>query len=335
MTGEFPRGELCRLRVESEVLRDNPLGDPFERDLWVWLPPGYADSERGYPTLYVLTGFTGRGRMALNDNPWSPGFDRRFEGLLARGEVEPAIVVFPDCFTRLGGSQYLDSPALGAYETHLCEEILPFVDREFRTLGNGHRGVLGKSSGGYGALRLGMRRPDLFQAVASHSGDMAFELCYPPDFPTAARMLTRSGGVAGFLRDFGRKEKKTAPQIQTLNICAMAAAYSPREDGGFDLPFEIRDLRRIPEVWTRWEAQDPIRMLDEPSAVEALRGMKVLFLDAGLRDQFQLDFGARRMTDRLTSLGIPHVHEEFDDDHFSLSYRYDRSLPLLTRALAG
>ncbi len=329
-------GRIVHRRFASEALADNPLGDPAERELLVWLPPDYDEGERRYPVLYVLAGFTGRGRSLLNDSPWAPGFDRRLDLLLAAGRIEPVVAVFPDCFTKLGGSQYLDSPALGRYETYLVEEVVPFVDREFRTLGPGHRGVMGKSSGGYGALRLAMRHPGLFRAVASHAGDMAFELCYQRDFAPAARTLARAGGPDAFLEAFFAKgEKKSSEDICALNVLAMAAAYSPRPDGGFDLPFDLNDLRLDDEVWARWLACDPLRMLEDESCREALRRLDVLYLDAGLKDQFLLDFGLRRFVRRLDELGVRYVHEEFPDDHFSTSYRYDRSLPLLTRALSS
>ncbi|MFQ5505551.1 MAG: alpha/beta hydrolase [Planctomycetota bacterium] len=327
------RGETICRSFESRVLEGNPQGDPWIRDVWIHLPPGY-DALESCPVLFVLTGFTGRGRMALNDSPWAPGLDRRADRLLASGRSEACILVFPDCFTRLGGSQYLNSTALGRYEDYVVTELVPWVDREFRTLGDGHRGVLGKSSGGYGALRLAMRNPGTFAALASHSGDVCFELCYEPDFPAVARTLAKEGGIDAFLESFARGEKKRPEQIQALNILAMSAAYSPGLGAAFELPFDLHDVSLRSEVWQRWLAHDPLQMVEEPEYQTALRGMKLVYVDAGTKDQFNLEFGARRLAKRLDALGIRHVYEEFEDDHFSISYRYERSLPLLTRALS-
>lgn len=337
-----PRGELRRFVYDSQVLRSNPLGDPSERDLWVWLPPGYDEGRQRYPVLWVLAAFTGHGRGAINDDPWSPGLDVRMERMLASLEAEPCILAFPDCFTRLGGSQYLNSPAIGRYDDYLCDELVPFVDAQLRSLGEGHRGALGKSSGGYAALRLAMHRPGVFHGVASHAGDCAFELVYRPDFPLVARTLARFGTVDAFLQDFESTRKKNGTQIHVLNVLAMAAAYSPsssasiergRVDGSFELPFDLHDLTLREDVWARWLENDPIEMLDDSAKAEALRALSVLFIDVGTRDEYNLDFAARRLRAKLDALGIRNRYEEFDDGHRGLSYRFERSIPLLSRML--
>jgi len=328
-------GRNVCLRLNSQVLSGNRLNDPATREVWVWLPPSYGKTtNRRYSVLYYLAGFTGRGKMALNDHPWSPGMDRRMGRLLQAGIAKEAILVFPDCFTRLGGSQYVNSSYMGFYEDYLVQEVVPLIDREFRTKGDGYRGVFGKSSGGFGALRLGMKYPGLFSAVASHAGDVSFDLCYLPDFPKAARGLKRAGGFKKFMDQFESKEKKTGDQIHVLNICAMSAAYSPLEDGsGFQFPFRGDGLELDEEVWAKWISFDPLEMLKLEKNRIALKSMKVLFLDAGTNDEWNLDFGAHRFSKVLSSHGIDHIHEEFEDGHMGTSYRFDRSLPLLTRAL--
>lgn len=333
----------CRveiLPVESAVLRGNPLRDPWRRELPVVLPPGYDPaSRRRYPVLWVLAGFFGTGRMALNRNFSSPGLDERVARLVARGAMPPAILALPDCMTALGGSQYLDSPATGRYETHLCEELVPLVDRAFRTIPTKDgRGVLGKSSGGYGALRLAMRRPDLFGAAASHSGDCYFEYCHVRDFPAAVNAIRRAGSVRALVRKARSNEKPSHDESLALMTVAMAACYSPRgrrrpRGGPFDLPFDERTGEIRARVLDRWVRNDPVRMVEDPAHARALRGLRALFLDCGTRDQWALHLGLRVLVERLRRLRIPHVHEEFDDDHLSISYRYDRSLPRLARAL--
>lgn len=330
-----PRGRVVLLPVRSRVLRGNPLGDPFVRELPVYLPPGYDDRRR-FPVLFCLAGFTGTGRGLLNDQAWAPGLATRMDALLAARRARPAILAAPDCFTRLGGSQYLNSTALGRYEDHLVEEIVPLVDRAFRTLpAREHRGVLGKSSGGYGALRLGMRRSDLFGALACHSGDMAFEYCYFPDFPKALAGLEKHGGIAGFLRAFDRAPRKTGELLAVLNILAMAAAYSPNPKARplrFDLPFDEKTGELRGEVWARWLENDPVRMVE--GYADSLKALRVLYFDCGRRDEYNLHLGARILAGRLRRRRVRHVHQEFEDGHMSIVYRYDVSLPLLTRVLA-
>jgi len=329
------RGRVEIARFASAVLRDNPVGDPHERRVPVYLPPSYdTDSKRRFPVVFVLAGFTGRGRMLLNDGPWSPSIDDRMDARIASGAAE-TILVMPDCFTRFGGSQYLDSAATGRYETHLVEELVPWVDGAYRTLASReHRGIAGKSSGGFGALRLGMLHPRVFGALACHSGDMMFEYCYQVDFPKACSVLQRAGGVRRFLDAFEPKPQKAKDDMLTLNIVGMAACYSPERSAemGVGLPFDLTTGLPRPEVFQRWLTFDPLRML--PAHAEALRSLRLLYLDCGTQDEFHLHHGARAFTAELRRLGIAHTYEEFDDGHMNVSYRYDTSLPALARALS-
>jgi len=317
------------------VLRGNAAGDPHERRVPVYLPPAYDEHpERRFPVVVVLTGFTGRGRMLLNDNPWSPSLDERMDALIASGCPE-TILVMPDCFTRFGGSQYVDSTATGRYETHLVRELVPWVDARYRTLGaREHRGIAGKSSGGFGAMRLGMRHPDVFGALACHSGDMLFEYCYQVDFPKACSVLQAAGGARRFLEGFEAKPQKGKDDFLALNILAMAACYSPDASAelGVALPFDLATGLPRADVWARWLAFDPLRLL--PAHAEALRSLKLLYLDCGTKDEFHLHHGARAFAAELERLRIAHRHEEFDDGHMNVPYRYDVSLPALARALS-
>jgi S-formylglutathione hydrolase FrmB len=333
------RGTVVRHRLASRALAGNPLGDPSEREVVVYLPPGYdAHTQRAkrYPVVFVLAGYTGRGAMLLNAGAWNEGFDRRLDRLIGAGRVRPLIAVLPDCFTRLGGSQYLDSSATGRYESYLVRELVPWVDRTFRTRpGPRHRAIAGKSSGGYGAIVQGMKHPEVFGSVVDHSGDAAFEYCYLPDFPRLLDRLRLHGGVRGFLRAFDRAPKKTHVLLQAMNILAMASCYSPNpragETLGIDLPFDLETGALRPRVWRRWLANDPVVMA--AAHRRNLRRLRFVYLDCGLRDEFNLNWGARILSRELTRLGVAHVHQEFDDGHMDIPYRYDVSLPLLSEHL--
>ena len=185
------RGRFEEHTFESAALRDNPLGDPYHRPLWVYLPPGYANEPgRRYPTIYQIQGLTGQLDMWRNRPPFRRNFPELADGLFAREEAPPCIIVWVDCWTSLGGSQFLDSPGTGRYHTYLCEEIVPWVDRRYRTLpARDHRGIAGKSSGGYGAMVTPMLRPDLWGGLATHAGDALFEMCYLPEFRASVRAL--------------------------------------------------------------------------------------------------------------------------------------------------
>lgn len=330
-----PRGLVESRRFTSGCLEGNPLGDPTERSVTIYLPPGYEKGGERYPVLYLLAGFTGSGQSFTNWSAWQESVPERLDRLIGEGKMPPAIVVFPDCFTLLGGSQYVNSPALGAYESYLCDEIVPFIDRGLRTLGDGGRGIAGKSSGGIGALWLAMRRPGLFSAVASHSGDCAFELSLARGFPGAAVELEKRGGVDAVISALRRGEPPDGSAIDMLNVLACSAAYSPepeRGPGAFALPFDARTAETIPEVFERWLAFDPLRVAARHA--EALGKLKLLYLDAGLSDEYALQFGARLLSRELARLGVAHRHEEFPGGHRNTAHRWDVSLPLLAAALA-
>jgi len=330
-------GRVHLERFESAVLKGNAAGDSPVRQVPVYLPPSYDSAPgRRYPVVFVLAGFTGRGRILLNDNPWTPGLDERMDRLIARGTPE-MILVLPDCFTRYGGSQYLNSSATGRYEDHIVEELVPWVDRTFRTLaGRDHRGIAGKSSGGYGALVLGMRHADVFAAIASHSGDMCFEYCYRGDVPKLLTGIQRGGGLEPWLTAFEAAVQKKGDDFTVLNMVGMAASYSPNpmvRPFGIDLPCDLETGEFREDVWRRWLEQDPLTLVERHA--EALRSLKLLYLDCGTRDEWHLHVGARMFVRRLHDRGIAHRHEEFDDGHMNVPYRYDVSLPLMAAALGG
>ncbi len=330
-------GRVIIESFDSQVLRGNAAGDPHVRCVPVYLPPSYdPEPTRRFPVIVVITGFTGRGRMLLNDNTFSPPLDERLDGLIASGRMRECIVVMPDCYTRFGGSQYLDSSATGRYETHLIEELLPYVDRTYRTLAaREHRAVVGKSSGGYGSLRLAMRHPDLFGAMGSHSGDLYFEYCYRPELPAACDVIQQAGGPKAFLEGFERKHQKSKSDFKGFEILGMAACYSPDPSAelGVALPFDLTTGAFRDDVWQRWVQHDPLTMLE--SHAEALRSMRLVYLDCGTRDEYHLHLGLRLFVRALEARGIAHTHLEYDDAHMNVSYRYDESLPRLAEAISA
>lgn len=331
------RGRVLMVEFESDVLRGNPAGDPHVRRVPIYLPPSYdLDEARRFPVLHVLSGFTGRGRMLLNDSTFSPSLDDRLDALIGSGRCGEMIVVMPDCWTRFGGSQYLDSTATGRYATHLVEELVPWVDANLRTVpGRDHRGVIGKSSGGFGALTLGMKRPDVFGAVASHSGDAYFEYCYRPDMPQACSVLQRTGGPKAFLEAFDAKPQKGKDDFLAYNILGMAAAYSPdpAAELGVALPFDLATGEFREEVWKRWLAFDPLALAADHA--DALRSLRLLYLDCGTRDEFHLHHGTRMLARKFASLGIAHENLEYDDGHMNVGYRYDVSLPRMAASIGA
>jgi hypothetical protein len=335
---EEPAGRFEELEFESEVLRDNPLGDPHQRPLWVYLPPGYDDdADRRYPSVYAIQGLTGQLDMWRNRSAFRLNFPELADRMFAAGEAPPCIVVWVDCWTSLGGSQFLDSPGTGQYHTYLCDEVVPFVDGRFRTLaGPEHRGIAGKSSGGYGAMVTPMLRPDLFGGLATHAGDALFEACYLPAFRESARSLREEyeGSFDRFWEDFrSRPAFSKKADAGLMNDWAMAACYSTDPDGTVRLPYDTATAELIPDVWERWLEWDPVRMV--PRHADALRGMRAIYIDAGKRDDYFLDLGAEAFRRALEEIGVTGVFFEiFDATHSGIEYRYPLSLKYLAERLS-
>lgn len=331
-----PPGRLVHVEVDSALLRGNLLGDPHHRTLPVWLPPEYdEDTAASYPVLFYLAGYMGKGESQLGFRAFMPSLPERLAQLHEDGAIGPMIVAFPDCWTRLGGSQYIDSSVCGPYMAHLCDELVPLVDSTFRTLrSREHRGLFGKSSGGFGALVHAMLRPETWGAIAAHSSDLFFEYCFFTDFPRTINEINRAGGVSNFLAEFARRPKHSAGQTHTLMHLAMAACFDPQpgHPQGFELPFDLHTGVLREERWVRWLAWDPVRLV--ATHHEALKRLSLLFVDCGNRDQYHLHLGARLLHEKLNTFAVPHRYEEFPDDHTAVDYRFDRSLPLLYDAIA-
>ena len=328
------RGQVHRLSLESKVLAGNLLGDDPVRELHVYTPAGHDG--RGLPLLVDLVGFTGSGLSHTNWKAFTENVPERLDRLIGTAAMGPAVVAFPDCYSRLGGNQYVNSAAIGRYEDYLVEEVVPFVERKFGCGGDGRRAVFGKSSGGYGAIMHGLRRPDIWAAFACHSGDMAFELCYLGDIPKVLNELAKHGrSIEAFLRHFEAAAKPTEAEGAVINLLAMAATYDPDPGAylGVRLPVDLHTGELIPERWNNWLAWDPALLIERHA--DNLRRLKGIYIDCGDHDQFALHFGSRRVHRELDRLGIAHTYEEFDDDHSSVDYRMDRSLPFLEKALRG
>jgi S-formylglutathione hydrolase FrmB len=322
-------------RIESPALVDNPLGDPAIRTLAVYIPPGYvADGSKRYPVLYCLHGYTGDVGALVGTRPWETNVVQWIDRLIQRGAMPPAILAIVDGNTRLGGSQYLDSVHNGAYATYVVRDVVGHIDANYRTIAHeGGRAVFGKSSGGFGALHLTLAHPGTFSAFASHSGDTYFRYAHFPSFPTTQRTLETFGGAQPFVEEFERRHKRPQHFYTTIEMLGYAAAYSPvgPKAFDFDLPFDSVTGELRDDVFARWLAYDPVeRVADAKPAMSRLR---LRYLDCGRRDEYGLDIGARIFARRLRDLGLEVRHEEFDDDHRNVGYRYEISLPALTAVL--
>lgn len=370
-----PSGRLIYLEHQSRILRDNPLGDPAERSFPVYLPHAYnapRTPNKRFAVLYDLVGYTGSGHSHVSWRNFDESVPEQLDRLIAEGKMPPCIVVFPDCFTSLGGNQYVNSSAIGRYADYLTRELIPFIDAELRTKADrNHRGCFGKSSGGYGAMVHGMQYSEFWGGIGNHSGDAYFEFVYGSEWPAVltalqpfapqhrgkktqsastksnasaktkerARQLARGfddGRVAAFLDACWSNPKPSNTDVMTLMMLCMAATYDPDPKAplGFRLPYDLSDGSLLPKRWAKWLRHDPVQMVQDPKLRKNLKSLKAIFIDCGQRDQYHIHFGTRQLSNTLQRYNIKHRYEEFDGTHSGIDYRMDVSLPYLARHLS-
>jgi len=336
LKSDTPHGTVHTLWLDSQILKDNPWGDPTRRRIDVYLPPGTeSGTPERLPVLYDLVGYTNGGPKHTAYTAFGENVPERMDRLIAGGNTKPAIIVFPDCFTKLGGNQYINSASVGRWADFLIREVIPFVEENMPVLpGRDHRGVFGKSSGGYGAIVHGMRYPDVWDAIACHSGDMYFDFCYRTDFPKVLDTLaSHDRSIPDFIEYFHNAEKVSGDDFHTLMAIAMAATYDPNEENPTEirLPVDLYTGELDEEHWSHWLAHDPINFVGELG--DNLRDLDLVYIDCGNKDQYHMVYGSRILHRKLEDMEITHMYEEFDDNHSSIDYRLDRSIPLLVDAL--
>ncbi len=328
----YPAGTVVSHWLDSLILQGNPLGDSTRRRIDIYVP--YAQSGLGLPLLVDLVGFLAGGPAHTNWKNFGENLPARLDRLIATGELPPVVVALPDCFTCLGGNQYINSAGTGRWADFLLEEVVPFVEGKLGCGGIGKRGVFGKSSGGYGAITHALLYPHFWAAAACHSGDMGFEQLMLPEFPGVLRALTaHNNDIKAWLTDFYSKPKQKGSDLHILMTLAMCATYDPDPAAfmGIRLPVDMLTCEIIPPRWHNFLRWDPLNIAAEHA--NGLKQLKSLFIDCGTKDQYNLLYGARRLHRLLEHKGIAHVYEEFNDDHSSVDYRMDRSLPVLVQAL--
>lgn len=327
----MPTSRIIIEQFYSTALENNPLNDPVTRRVPVYLPPGF-DGSGTYPSIYLLTAFAARGLKLLNDDLWQENIQERLDRLILVGDLQPVIVVMPDASTRYGGSQYLNSSATGNYQDHILE-LVGFVDDKYPTHKSAaSRAVMGHSSGGYGALGLAMRHPEIFGLVAAHAPDIYFEMVYQKDIPHFLRFFDHAGeeGLLRLLADPGAALQK-GTSFYALAFAAMAACYSPNPDSawGFDLPIDLYTGEIRPQVWARWQQNDPIHLADQYT--DALHSLRLIYLDCGTFDEENLLYGVRILSRKLSERNISHIFDEFEGGHRHTQFRYDVSLKAISQ----
>jgi enterochelin esterase-like enzyme len=320
----------------SQAIKGFPMGDPHDRTFPVYLPPGYStQASAPYPVVFFLAGFSGKGSAYLaDDSAYGVPLQNRFDQAIAGGSLRPFIGVFPDCTSKLGHSQYVNSPAFGKYMDYLCNELTAFIDEKYPTHRDGlHRILAGHSSGGYGALITGMQRPDAFHWLSVSAADSFFETNILPLLNGALIEINRAGGVQKFVdgvlakpgpRNIGSRE------FEAMMTLAMAPCYSPNVKNPplyGDLFFDLETGAIRPEVWGKYRTWDPINMMDR--YVDNLKKLGFIQLECGLQDEHALQWGHRQIARKLAAHAIPHELNEYPGSHSGHHWRFESRLARL------
>ena len=328
-------------QITSPSLEGNPLGDPATRGIVIYLPPGYDTSNKPYPVVYLLPGLgaTERWWACGEFSPFfsllgipvqalpEVGFAAMIDDLIASGKMQPMIIVMPDISTAYGGSFCVNSALNGNHEDYIVNDIVPYIDAHYRTLASRNsRGIAGHCMGGYAAMYLAMRHPDVFGAVASHSGTLMTAGLLPGMQPIIAAENPDGLTLTG--------PDPAKPWTSTLYL--FSAAFSPNLDNPpfyVDIPFD-QNVQIRDDVAQRWAARDLLQIF--PDHVSALASLRGIYLDAGDKDELGEQLIAQAFSGALSAAGLKHHLEIFDGRHMDKVYtRLDVSLNYISNTLVS
>lgn len=313
------QGKLVREKVHGKSLEGNATGDAADRWVSVYLPPSYATSpNKRYPVLYLLHGIVDTDRNWTRQKKAWRNIQSVMNRGIARGWFGEMIVVMPNQRTKGFGSWYVNSAATGKWEDFTVKELVSSIDSRYRTLAKPEsRGIGGHSMGGYGAISLGMKHPEVFSVVYGMSpailgwgGDLTLQ-------NPAFRAVLRAKSV----RELFKRTRSDPRGEYKAGILSIAQAFSPnpKKPPFFaDFPSRVVGGRLLPAepAFGRWEAHFPLRMVARYRAnLMKLRGLR---FDSGYQDRFtHIPVTTRALSSRLTGHGVPHVFEEYNGNHYN------------------
>jgi S-formylglutathione hydrolase FrmB len=295
-TATLAQGRIAQVVVHATSLEGNLIGDTADRNVFIYLPPSYDSAkDKRYPVIYLLHGYGLRAERWMSFADVEAGAN----AAIAAGAQE-AIIVNPDAYNFFDGSMYTSSVTTGDWERFIAEELVAYVDTNYRTLATrDSRGLAGHSMGGYGTLRLGMKYPDVFAALYPMSACCLMDSADPADnFATSAAYKT--------------KEDVAALRYPAKVTLARGAAWSPNPKNGplyLDLPNDGSNAN--PEIQAKWHANSITTLLDQYTY--NLRRYKAIQLDVGTQDNL---LGSNQaLHEKLTAANVPHTFETYEGDH--------------------
>lgn len=321
---------------QSTAISGFPMGDNPDREFPVFLPPNYdAKRTEPYPVIFILTGFSCKGvSYAYNETAYTLSLPQKLTQAIHENKLPACIVVFPDGSSKLGCSQYINSPAFGNYMDYFCHELVDCIDMEFNThRDKNFRGVMGHSSGGFGALIYAMKKPDVFQFVCSSAGDSFFEASLLPNVVNSLAEIEKAGGVSEFVESFlaspnpGGMSKYAFITMLTI---AMAPCFAPNVEVANiygDLFFDLETGAIKADIWQKYLAWDPVHMVKDH--VKALQSLKWLHLAAGMNDEYGLQWGHRQFAKKLQVYDIEYHLQEYPGGHSGQGWRFTERIGLM------
>jgi S-formylglutathione hydrolase len=303
------KGKLERVKVFGASLKGNLMGESDSPEVSIYLPPSYAtDRNRRYPVVYLLHGYIG------NDLGYFGPTGRQLhviaERVFASGSAREMILVMPNCYNTYAGCMYSNSVTAGNWEGYVAEDLVAYMDKNYRTIANREgRGLGGHSMGGYGTLRIGMKRPDVFSALYALSS-----CCLNEGTPRGGRAGQPSAAELVKSMDDVRAARAAGGRAGggAEGTLARAAAWSPNPANPplyLDLPTKNGEV--VPAVAAKYAANSPVAMLDQ--YVPNLKKYKAIALDIGLQDN--LITSNKVLVEAMTRYGIPHTFETYEGDH--------------------
>lgn len=312
---------------ESKAIKGFPMGDSAVRHFPVYLPPDYNPRRSApYPLVFLLSGYGSYHAQALYPTSvFTFSLISQLDQAILSGELPPLILVFPDGSSKLGSSQYINSPALGNYLDYFCDELIAYLDERYHTYKQAScRAVLGHSSGGFGALVFGMLRPDAFGHIYSSAGDSFYELLYLPMITPTLNAIQEQGSIPALIQHFlNHPNPGGSGYFDAMMTLAMCPCYAPNLKADTllgDLFFDLHTGALVEEAWERFLAWDPVRMVDHHSS--ALDKLNSIHLDCGLQDPYGMQWGHRQIAHKLHKAGIACTLNEYPGKHNGHSWRH-------------
>jgi len=288
------------IRVHGASLEGNLEGDAVDRDVIVFLPPGYSTGSQRYPVVYALHGYS------IGAEQWTHEIHvpQTIEGAFAQGARE-MIVVLPDAKTVHNGSMYSSSVTTGDFERFIAQDVVSYIDSHYRTIAERtSRGLVGHSMGGYGATRIGIKHPEVFGSLYIMS-----PCCLSARVPgEKGEELEKAVAAMKAPSDSANLPFFTRAQL------ASAAAWSPDPRNPplyLDLP--TKNGVPQPEILAKWAANAPLAFVDQ--YVGNLRQYRAIAMDVGDQDGLRVDAG--KLHDVLDKYAIPNTFQVYPGTHTS------------------